>query len=411
MTAGNAKTYGGFFAAYSICLCLLLYSLFALFAFSGCTDPPNPVGSKIPFAGDYSSFQIDTLYATALPSFHDIVNTNGSDRIMLGKYQTYESWICLKFYLWPDTLIGATITRATLEMKASYHFGTDTNAALPFSIYRATADWRGNTFSFDSLQQRPGDYYDGTPIGTQTLTGFSDTDWVDIDIPDTALVRTWFTTNNDTLHLNDGLILRPTTNMNIIKGFGSLANATDTLRPRLIVSFKDANGDTGTYVSTTGFSRFVSTVPTASFPGNGQRIYVQNGISYLGFMSFENPPVSSVPSLFKATLEVTLDSASSIFNSYTDESLFVHSIGTNDSTDGLALSLSQTPVSLNGQRVYRTNVIGFIKLWLALRSTRRIALSGVDENRALDLFTFYGSDPSVVKSLRPRIIILYGLNN
>jgi hypothetical protein len=88
----------------------------------------------------------------------------------------------------------------------------------------------------------------------------------------------------------------------------------------------------------------------------------------------------------------------------------VSSVGTNDSADGLALALSQTPVDINGRRVYKTDVISFLKLWLTNKSTQRILLSGIDEARALDLFTFYGSDPSVALPLRPRIIIIYGLN-
>jgi hypothetical protein len=413
MKLGNVKTFTNSLAVPASFAAILFFVASTVLFVSGCTEPPDPVGINAIPQSDFSSFEIDTIYGTALPSIYNIVNTLGSDRILLGKYRTYESWICIKFYYWPDSLVGATITSAAIQLKASYHFGTDTTAALPFSLYRAISSWTGSTFNLDSLQQRPGDYYDPNPIGTQTLQSSSDTDWVNIDIPDTALVRTWFSTNVDTLNLNNGLILRPTANMNIIRGFNSFAISTDTLMPRLIISYIDTNGNTisGVDVGAIGFSRFVSTVNSAGFPGNSQRIYIQNGVSYRGFVSFDDLPVNSVPSLFKATLEVTLDSSSSIFNSYTNEAFFVQSIGTNDSADGLALSLSQTPVGINGQRVYRTDVISFVRLWLTDRSSRKILLSGVDENRALDLFTLYGSDPSVAQSLRPRIIIYYGLNH
>jgi hypothetical protein len=410
MTLYNVKTFRSFCAGYMLFLLPLVFVAAAVFFVSGCNEPPNPVGANIFPPADYSSFEIDTIYGTALPSVNTIISTLSSDRILLGKYRTYESWICIKFYQWPDTLIGVTITSATIQLKAVYHFGTDTTAPLPFSVYRAIANWTGGTFSFDSLQQRPGDYYDVNPVGAQTLPGISDSDWVNIDITDTALVRTWFSTNTDTVHLNDGLILRPTANMNIIRGFDSFNYTVDTLRPRLIVSYMNANGDTGTYVGTIGFSRFVSTVNPAALLNNGQRFVIQNGVSYRGFLSFDKPTITSVPSLFKATLEVTLDSTNSIFNSATDEAFFVSSVGTNDSADGLALALSQTPVDINGRRVYKTDVISFLKLWLTNKSTQRILLSGIDEARALDLFTFYGSDPSVALPLRPRIIIIYGLN-
>lgn len=335
---------------------------------------------------------------------------------MLGKYRIYEAWTCLKFYGWPDTLLGSKITRvldASIQLRTTYHFG-DSSANLPFSVYRAVSSWSGGSLALDSLQQRPTHYYDNsTPVTTQTVVGRGDTDWVTINIPDTALVRTWLTTNTDTVHLNDGLIFRPSNlkYSNVIKGFYSSYGSDTSLSPRLIIHYIDTSNYSGTYIHKTGISEYLAKAASSSLLAQPDAlIYIQNGISYRGFINFDSVSINTPVLLYSAILEVTLNSHSSLLNSYTDDSFLARSVGTNDTIDGLTFSLSQSSTNSNSQKVYKINITSFLKLWMTNKSARKIALMGYAEYRAFDLFTLYGTDPSPAQKLRPRIIITYSMN-
>jgi hypothetical protein len=332
---------------------------------------------------------------------------------MLGKYQasqnqTYEAWTCLKFYNWPDSLLRATITNATIHLKPFYHFG-DSTSSLSINVFRAKASLQGDSLTFDSLNLNGNHYYDGTLINTPVTIQASDT-LCSINL-DTSVVRAWFISNTDTTDRDDGLILRPA-NANVVKGFYS-CNASDTAhQPTLYVNYVDTNGVAGTYTHKTGVSRYVAHVDPSLFVNNSDgKMRVQNGISYRGLIVFADLSLPwSTPwsiSIHKAVLQITLDSASSSsrFTPFANDLLYGLSAGTNDNESYFTTSVRST--NSDGQHVYQFDVASLVSGWLKNTSTRKFAFSGFFESGSFDLFTFYGAGSSIAQ--RPKIIITYSI--
>ncbi len=163
----------------------------------------------------------------------------------------------------------------------------------------------------------------------------------------------WFSTNTDTTDLNDGLIFRPT-NSNIIKGFYSF-NASDTsVQPTLICYLYRYKWQfLNSYSHKVGFSKYVSTVNQASLITDNNLIYVQNGISYRGLVSFDSIPIPM------ACIDLSCGSASDFkfisilpqITPFTHDSMYAFSVGTNDKSDGGSYALSQRSDS-SGRPVY-----------------------------------------------------------
>jgi len=164
---------------------------------------------------DYGVIRDTTFYATGHASLPNRLITSSTDRFMLGKYQTYQAWACMKFSC-PDSMVkySATITSGYIILKSVYHFGRPMSV-LPFEMYRARASWANDLLTYDSLQlntiaQSPYNYYYDISTQYSSTIQAGDTDWVRIDIPDITMLREWHsigTTGSDTLHYNDGLSL------------------------------------------------------------------------------------------------------------------------------------------------------------------------------------------------------------
>ncbi|MGA3286489.1 MAG: hypothetical protein ABSD46_03590 [Bacteroidota bacterium] len=383
---------------------------------SGCNDAPDSVGGPTQPKEDYGVIRDTTFYATGHSSLPNRLYTSTIDRFMLGKYQTYQAWACLKFGSWPDSMIGATITSATIRLKSVYHFG-ESMSVLHFDAYRARASWAGDSLTYDSLSlntvgQSPYNYYYDVNTKHSSTIQAGDTDWVTIDIPDTSMLREWFSTNSDTMHLNDGIILSPNPSFsNVIRGFYSYYTSDTSYQPALYVNYDGAYGP-NTYVHKVSSSKYVPTIDRASLITDNNLIYVQNGISYRGLISFDNFLTTPV-SIHRAVLQVTLNVSKSSpqFNffptPFLHDSLFALSVGTDSISDGAFSAL--TPSSIDSGRViYSFESVGLAKRWLNNSSARKIALCGYFESGSFDLFTFFSESAFDIK-LRPRIIITYSI--
>jgi hypothetical protein len=333
--------------------------------------------------------------------------------MMLGKYQAnqnqiYEAWTCLKFYYWPDSLLGATILSATIQLKPFYHFG-DSLSSLSLDAFRAMASILGDSLTFDSLNLNASYYYDNIQINTPVTIQASDTLCL-INL-DTAVVREWFISNTDTTGRNNGLLLRPA-NANVIKGFYS-CNASDTaLQPTLYISYIDTNGITGIYTHKTGVSKYVAHVDPALFVNSTDgKMRVQNGISYRGMLNLESRSFDNLASLWpfsihQAVLQITLDSASSSCSlaQFENDQLYGLSVGTDNEVDGTYYPLS---TQLTDKHVYQFDVLSMLSPWIHNTIARKIVLAGFFESGSFDLFTFYGAGSTIAQ--RSKIIITYSI--
>jgi hypothetical protein len=362
---------------------------------------------------DYGVVHVDTFYATGHSSLPNEIFTTSIDRFMLGQYKTYQAWTCLKFYSWPDSLIGVTITSASIHLRSVYHFG-DSLAPLAFNVYCAVSNlFLSDSLTYDSLKLNSvnsvnGIYYNSNKqVGSYQSASSGDTDAITISNLDTTMLRKWFSTNTDTTDLNDGIVLRPT-NSNIIKGFYSFNNSDTSLVPTLYITYIDTNGNSNSYSHKIGFSEYVSTVNQASLITDNNLIYVQNGISYRGLVSFDSIPISWPASIHRAVLQVTLNSSQSSaqFTPFADDTMYALSVGTNLQSDGGAYVLSLRNDS-SGHPVYSFEIRPIAIRMLSNTSIRKVALSGYSESTSFDLHSLYGAIRD--KKIKPRIIITYSV--
>ncbi|HLF19774.1 MAG TPA: hypothetical protein VI704_03195, partial [Bacteroidota bacterium] len=353
--------------------------------FPGCTEDPNPVGGSLLPITDQPVIKIDTLYPSSHSVSRGLVNSSFSSRIMIGKYLSYESWGMVKFSL-PDTLANASITDAKITFRAGYYFqDTLVPSELSFRAFRALKGWLGDSLTLDSLNQ--GGYYDPTPVSPSFSAIVGDTDDVQFSI-DTTMVRVWFANIPDTTQVNNGIMLQPT-NTNVIKGFRSFSNSNASeVRPKLTVQYVK-NGVSGSVSINAGVSRFLANIDYANLVQNSDRIYVQAGVAYNGYLKFvSTDPVPSKASIHKAELEIVLDPGLSRLNTFTIDSLVTYYVGTAGIDFSVPPTLSETDTG-SGQKLYRFQIQQYVQRWVR-GSTGSIALYTFSEIEVLDLFTFHG---------------------
>jgi hypothetical protein len=233
---------------------------------------------------------------------------------------------------------------------------------------------------------------------------------VTIFISDTAMVRNWFISNDDTLQVNNGLVFSPT-NTGLIKGFYSFNTSDATVMPKLVVSY-DKDGQKGTYTHSYGISKYVSHVtPSASVQiGTDSMIYVQNGFCYHGEVNFATFQLPRPISLYRATLEMTLDTSTSRISA--NDSLNAFLTKTDGTIDwGYYYYYGNTwgkpSISSTGKRVYKFEVLNFVALWKNGVTIPKIIVGGKNEGLSFDLFRLYGSGSNTPQALQPKLIITY----
>ncbi|MEK7670412.1 MAG: hypothetical protein AAB330_04135 [Bacteroidota bacterium] len=377
--------------------------LFVLAAciYLACMDDPNPVGGSLLPPSDLPIIKIDTMYPSSHSTSATRYLTISATRLMLGKFQNYESWALIGFTL-PESLRVAVIkiNDAKIQLRANYHFG-DSLSPLSFIAHRALKSLSGDSLTLDSLNA--GGYYDPNPVSSPFNSIIGDTDKIQFSI-DTAMVRSWFVNFPDTVSANLGVVFRPT-NTNVIKGFMSFSESNPTaLRPQLIIQYTKGS-DTGSVAISAGGARFIADISYQNLVQNLDLVYVQSGVSYLGFLNFLNTnPIPAKASIHRAQLELTLNPGASRFNSYTVDSLvvfFVDAFGINPLAP---TDISESKV-VAGQKVYAFDIQQYIQGWVRGSPDRSVAIQAYSFRETLDLFVFYGENSGA--ALKPRVVVTY----
>lgn len=386
--------------------CLVTFFFVFLISFlsglQGCVEAPNPVGADILPDSDSPLLKRDTIFATS----HDVrfffSNTSSLDKFCIGKYQSYESWGLLGFFGFPDSLTDVKVLSATIRLKAVYHFG-DSLGMLSFRAYRMTNGWFGDSLTLDSLRLQPSAYYDQTPLQLTFSQSIGDTDYATISIPDTALVRQWLATVNDTVQYNFGLLLEPT-NTSVIMGFASYYSLDTTAMPLFTVEY-EKNGERYTYEHQYSTARYLATAPISSIVTDPSLLYVQNGIPYRSILTFD---VSSLPNpsiINSAKLMLTLVPSQSLFNSYSRDSLLVTQLNSDGTLSYPWMALSSVTVDSVGTHTYSIDLKTGLTNWVRKRYPARIVIMGYAETSSFDRFALYGENAPI--AFRPRLEIVY----
>ncbi len=371
----------------------------------GCSDDPsalNSVGTQL--LQTKVVVKSDTLHAVSSSSFRQYISMDGRTNL-IGRSGGYTAYTLLHFY--PayipqrDTVV---VVSASLSVRAETWFG-DSLASFGFSVHEINRQWGQTTFRWDSLGSG---FFNTNAAGTYAGTAARDTQWISVNLADTAMVRRWLRPIA-LPNSNYGVILFPSPNTNVVRGVHAFEFGSDTLYPRLTVVARNIAGTvTDTTIYKVGQDTFVGNIDNLN--SNSELIYAQAGVAYRGLVRFD---VSSIPRgaiINQAQLTLTYSRGTSILNRFTSDSTIVAYALQNasdytkfESVGAVAKSALATANSFvfdirhQAQEWIRDQSLNY---GLVLRTTN------TSEFSSFDLFTFY-SATAQDSTTRPKLIVTY----
>lgn len=378
----------------------------------GCADDPSSLGLDFIPPGETTGVRIFDSYIDTMPitsqSVKYYTNTSQSANFMIGKTSSYDAKGLLKFNGISGDYDSATVNSATLTLTyKNYYFPaaqSDSLGQVSFDVYSVQQNLNYNTITLDSVNSGS---FGTTSWGNYTGSPTADTQQVTITL-NTQLAKDWLEYAADTNYSvkNYGVALTPSVASTVIKGFYSgLDGIGDNVTPKLQI-IVTKNGDTDTLNILN--SETISLVDATIAP-NSETFSLQAGVSYVNVMKFDMSRLPSDATINDVQLYLTLDDAGSEFTSLTTYT--VSSIYISDTTGFVTAggSFNGGPDAASGKYMIRL-VAGFqvspFQRWLLGEANHGIMLFAANQQRNLDLFSFYGptaSDPNK----RPRVVIKY----
>lgn len=387
--------------------------MFAGFAaiLAGCVDEPSPVGAGLVPPSDLVSIDSVTVVANESFSRKAVPRsyfTTSATTFAVGRKGTLESWSLIQFPAFDDSLTQASAVSAELRIRSAYHLG-DSLGQFSLMVRKPLMSWNRISFTYDSLMLGG---FSVPTNSTQNFGSIGDDEDIRIQI-DTALVNEWF--RNGTTVPHYGILLEPT-NATVIKGFhNSLADSSGFL-PELTVFFRPVGSTTPDTIRLSGFTeKFVAGATDTTFLAGSTLMSARAGAAFRGVAGFDIGSIPAKASVHRATLEVTLDEASSEFTSQMRDSLVAHYLLSDGSFQELSFPLAgavvnpvqlSTATTVSGRRVYRFTVTEFVQSWVRGNGQRRIGVAAMGEANSVDGFALFGA-ASADASVRPRLTILY----
>lgn len=369
-----------------------------LAGFAGCMNDPNPVGVRILPQSDFLKIDTTTIFAEGSYS-QEAIPSPATGRMLVGRNGSVEAWGVLEFSGLPDTLKDVQMVSAQVELRTVYHVG-DSLSALSFTVHRILNDWKGDSLTVDSLTA-PG-FFQTDPVGSLMPGTVGDTASISVSI-DTNLVRTWLKSVGDSVLTNHGVLFKPT-NSSVIKGFATFFSTDESYRPRLLVLYSRPGTtriDTARFNQ--GMTRFVAKSSTPIDLNDSTRIYVRNGLTTRGIIKFSAQALPPRSPIHRAVLELRLDPSLSILNSYTADSLVAYFVD----QDGIIFGSSTISETRREgtSTVYRFQLGVFVQLWVRDPRYTSVAIGGIDESNALDVFVLRGS--AAPADFKPKLTVVY----
>jgi hypothetical protein len=286
-----------------------------------CSDDPsalNSVGTQL--LRTKIVVKTDTLQAVSSSSQRQYVSMDGRTNL-LGRSGGYIAYTLLQFY--PSSFAQrdtVQVLSATLSLRAVTWFG-DSSAQFGFTAHEIIRSWGQTTFTWDSLAG-----LNSSNPSSETYSGTvaQDTQWISVNL-DTAMVRKWLQPR--TISTNYGIILIPTPNTSVVRGFNSFDFDSVSFFPKLTVIARNVAGtvtDTTSY-QTFGQDTFVGNIDNLN--SNPELIYAQSGVSYRGFLKFDFSAIPRGAIINSAELTLKLDPASSRLNKFlSDTAIAAHAV-------------------------------------------------------------------------------------
>lgn len=385
-----------------------LFSLFVLITIltiHGCEKNPNDLGLNFIPPIDTNSFRYldskaDTILITN-NNYKYFINTSQSQNILIGNYQNYQSKALLRFKNIDPNFDSSNVISAILTLKYSNYYFKDKMGNTSFNIFRVITNFNYSNITFDSVTS--------SNIGTTSLGSFSgvvaDSSSINVTL-NNQTVKDWLEYAADTNYANKnyGVALLPNLSSTTIKGFYSSFNSLDLVPYVTVILTKKGAADTITLNQSDYVS--LSDAPSSIIPSD--RFILQNGIAYRNILNFDLRKLPNNVIINNASLQFTIDNASSFISPFTDKSIVIgmviDSAGKKDSIFKLAF--------LNTDSLtYSVNLNGVFQRWNSnILPNLGISMKNYFELQNLDNFVFYS--PSVSDTTKmPRLKITYTLRN
>lgn len=365
-------------------------------------EEPNPVGAGLLPGNDFLQIDSVSTLATSSTSVRSIAPHLSSGRLMIGKVNDLEAWTLLLFAGIPDTLKGKALVGVDVVLRAQYHFG-DSLAPYSMAAHRVLRSWGVDSLTIDSVQAAG--FAEVNPMASTDFGSVHDTAFIAFSL-DTAVVRGWIQSVGDTVTSNFGMLLRPS-GFGVVKGFGSFAELEEQNQPTLRIRLaRTGSAVVDTVLISAGTFRTVATITDRGWGIDKERIYVQNGVSYRGSLSFD--AVKLLPAraaVHQAILELTLDAPASQRNSYTRDSVYAYFVDEKGNASGSFYALSQA-ADRDGNRIFRLLITPFVQQWVRGGTyPQTVIIAGLEESTAVDRLVFHGSGAPA--GLQPRLKLSY----
>lgn len=378
----------------------------------GCADDPSSLGLDFIPPGDTTGVRVfDSYIDTMAISSHMVkyyTNTSSSANLMIGKTGAYDAKGLIKFYGISGDYDSATVNSATLTLTyKNYYFpaaSSDSLGQIAFDVFSIQQNLNLLTITLDSVNSGS---FGNTSQGTFTGSPTADTQQVTIDLS-TQLAKDWLEYAADTAYSvkNYGIVLSPTGASNVIKGFYSgLDGIGDNVTPKLqIIVTKNGDTDTLTMLN----SETVSLTDANLTPG-AETFQLQAGVSYVNLLKFDMSRIPSDATINDVQLYLALDDAGSVFTNlttYTVSSIYISDTAGYVTAGG---AFNGGPDAASGKYMIRLTAqfqVSPFQRWLLGEANYGIMLFAANQQRNLDLFSFYGpnaTDPNK----KPRVVIKY----
>jgi hypothetical protein len=377
----------------------------ALFA-AGCFHDPSPTGVPLLPDGDLvnittydSRTDSNAIASTTSPLTR--ITTAGSPLLSIGTADGYEASAVMRWLGWPyDIGDGGTILSATLTLHPSLYRIGPTADPIAFDVRAIGRAWSSFTVTWDSLALL-------RASATTTIGSYSGAaaDSIGIAI-DTSIVRTWMRhSSNATYNQIYGMLLAPTSGMNVVQSFHSsdpLSDGSANPRSPSLVVRMLWNGKDTTIVATLPEDAYVTNNTLEPAAGT---LSMYGGIARRGQLV---PDLRAIPAgsiVNHVRLALHLDSANTVIRYRGIDSLLIYEMksdGSIGSTFGVA-KRSGAPGEFTCEAPFFVSVV---QRWInSPQLTTGFVLVKAGEVADLDRTVFHGANAPM--DLRPRFVISY----
>ena len=369
---------------------LILFSLLLLLMAGCAEDAPNAVG--IGLLPPKDSLHITSLTKQAGSSSTELKRISGNSLyLLLGRSQSVEARLLLRFLTTSGDFPSARIDSAMLYLTPVYLF-KDTIGLLDVSVHLANStSWSPSTFLWDSVTAG---FINDTVAGRFNHTIAKSDTQIAIRL-DTSIVRQWLATGAGSV------ILTPSVATTVLAGFYN-SSVTGVL-PRFVITYHDTLDTLHTYQTILDAATFVADAPA---PSATNRFFTQSAVTRRGLLKFD---VSSIPSratISDAVLEVSVDSALSVFASPRRDSMLVH---LNLASTGDSLGFGVLGVATDSTRKtisFQVNTI--VQKWVSHAfANNGFVLRNYSEFSGGERMAFFGAGADSLH--RPKLSIRYSI--